>query len=50
MRPEWANDEITQVMIKMLECLEKDPEELMGVHTANNWNDCAAIKEDMKVL
>jgi len=50
MKPEWIDDEITVVMKQILEALECDPEDLMGVHSANNWNDCEELKEDLKVM
>jgi len=50
MRLEWVNDEIKVIMTQVLETLECNSEDLMGVHSANNWNDCEELKEDLKVM
>lgn len=50
MRPEWVNEDIEKLMKKLLELTGCDPEDLMGAHAANNWNDCAGLKEDLKVI
>lgn len=50
MKPEWVNDDIEKIMRKLLELVEIYEDDFVAVHSANNWNDCAALKDDLKVL
>jgi len=45
-----VNEDIEKIMKKLLELISCDPEDLVAVHSANNWNDCAALKDDLTVL
>lgn len=43
MKPEWVNGDIEKIMKKLLELVEIYEDDLVAVHSANNWNDCAAL-------
>jgi hypothetical protein len=42
--------DIQKILKRTLDLNGKDENDLVAVHSANNWNDVVGIKEDLQVL